>query len=82
MRCLCVYRVPPVPCDVYSLPSNQELQVSSILWVLVYRWISLLRIPPPPPPLSILVSLLSPSVFPASLLVSPLWLKIPDVLSL
>ena len=49
MRCLCVYRVPPVPCDVYSLPSNQELQVSSILWVLVYRWISLLRIPPPHP---------------------------------
>lgn len=44
-------------------------------WVLVYRRISLLRFPPS----SVLVSFLSPSVFPASLLVSPPGLKIPPV---
>lgn len=81
----CLTRSGPTPgprvseAGVRSLSSKRELQVSSIQWVLVYRRISLLRFPPP---VSIPVPLLSPSVFPASLLVSPLRLKIPAVPSL
>lgn len=54
---------------------NGSCKSATSTWVLVYRRISLLRFPP----FSVLVSFLSPSVFPASLLVSPPGLKIPPV---